>query len=79
MDLLQGMILQANSTIEAAANETVSAGTIKQKSTPEGMMVAYVSIVLMALIPIIIGSFKSVAHHHSQKEKSQVRCIFLMV
>jgi len=49
---------------EAVVNAT--AGT-KVPSTPEGMAIAYGSLVIMALFPIIIGSFRSVRHHKEQK------------
>ena len=42
-------------------------GTAKVPSTPEGMALAYGSLVIMALIPIVIGSFRSVSHHKEQK------------
>lgn len=35
---------------------------VKYKSTPEGMACAYLSIMFMALLPILFGSFKSVKH-----------------
>jgi len=41
--------------------------TTRQPSTPEGMAVAYASLVIMALIPIFIGSYRSVRHHEEQK------------
>lgn len=48
-------------TVDAA--KTISQnGTSKFTPTPEGMACAYVSIMLMALIPIFVGSFKSIKH-----------------
>ena len=41
--------------------------TEKFKASPEGLVVAYSSLLIMALIPIIIGSFKSVKHQFNQK------------
>jgi len=49
-----------------AVNETVN-GTGKPPSTPEGMAVAYGSLVVMALIPIFLGAFRSVKHQDEQK------------
>lgn len=40
----------------------------KIPATPEGMMVAYGSLVIMALIPIFLGSFRSVDSQREQKE-----------
>jgi minor histocompatibility antigen H13 len=45
--------------------------TEKFKATPEGLFLAYSSLVIMALIPIIIGSFKSVKHQSQQKESGE--------
>lgn len=70
------IIQQVNETLSEAASassKTESAGVIKPKSTPEGMMTAYVSLVIMALIPIVVGAFKSVKAHNNQKEQSKVR------
>ena len=41
--------------------------TEKFKATPEGLFVAYSSLLIMALIPIVVGSFKSVKHQTNQK------------
>lgn len=46
----------------------VANATARQPSTPEGMAIAYGSLVVMALLPIIIGSYRSVKHHKEQKE-----------
>lgn len=45
--------------------------TEKFKATPEGLFLAYSSLVVMALIPIIVGSFKSVKHQSNQKESGE--------
>lgn len=42
-------------------------GTGKVPSTPEGMALAYGSLVVMALLPILCGSFRSVKHQQQQK------------
>ena len=49
------------------------------RATPEGMMVAYGSLVIMALIPIYLGSFRSVESQKAQKENhvSFIRIQFL--
>ena len=56
-------------TVEAVENitEAVKNGTGKVPATPEGMAVAYGSLVIMALIPIFVGSFRSIKHHADQK------------
>ncbi|XP_060598615.1 minor histocompatibility antigen H13-like [Ruditapes philippinarum] len=56
-------------------NETVNATaenvTAKIPATPEGMFVAYSSLVIMALIPIFLGSFRSVRYHKEQKASGE--------
>jgi len=54
----------------ASANETE-----KFKATPEGLFLAYSSLLIMALLPIILGSFKSVKH----QQKQQVRLMFYSI
>ena len=41
--------------------------TAKIPATPEGMAIAYGSLFLMAIVPIFIGSFRSVTYHKEQK------------
>jgi len=41
--------------------------TEKVPATPEGMAIAYSSLVVMALVPIFFGSFRSVRYHREQK------------
>ncbi|XP_035667535.1 minor histocompatibility antigen H13-like isoform X1 [Branchiostoma floridae] len=60
----------------AALNETMNGteavnGTARVPSTPEGMAVAYSSLVVMALIPIFVGAFRSVRYHKEQKESGE--------
>jgi len=59
-------IKEAAEAVVEAVNETVNA-TGKPPSTPEGMAVAYGSLVIMALIPIFLGAFRSVKHQDEQK------------
>ena len=66
------VIAQVNATLEQGGLVANVTDTAKPKSTPEGMLTAYVSLVVMALIPIFVGAFKSVDHHLSQKQKSRV-------
>ena len=42
-------------------------GVHKFKATPEGLFLAYASLLIMALIPIVIGSFKSIKHQKNQQ------------
>lgn len=53
----------ANATNGTSTNE-------KPKSTPEGMAVAYTSLIVMAVIPIFFGSFRSVKSHKAQRVRN---------
>lgn len=65
------IIQQANgSQQDTVVNAT--AGSIKFKSTTGGILLAYGSLVIMALIPVVVGSYKSIAHHRRQKKMSEV-------
>ncbi|CAG0879628.1 unnamed protein product [Darwinula stevensoni] len=69
MEATDGDVLQqvVENVTEAAKNATT-----KTPATPEGMAVAYGSLVLMALLPIFYGSFRSVTYHKAQKESGEV-------
>ncbi|XP_071808606.1 minor histocompatibility antigen H13-like isoform X2 [Asterias amurensis] len=53
-------------------NETVANATAKIPATPEGMAVAYGGLVIMALLPIFFGAFRSVKYQKEQKENGEV-------
>jgi minor histocompatibility antigen H13 len=57
--------------VEKTGNENVtefaSNTTTRIPATTEGMAVAYGSLVIMALLPIFFGAFRSVKHHKEQK------------
>jgi hypothetical protein len=59
--------------VEAIINETAKNATAKTPSTPEGMALAYSSLCIKAVVPIIIGAFRSVKYHKAQKVKLEVR------
>jgi len=63
----------AEDVVTAAAGDAVEAAnaTAKVPATPEGMMIAYGSLVIMALIPIFIGAFRSVDSQKEQKENHE--------
>lgn len=54
---------------EAVENATETITGKKVPSTPEGMLVAYGSLVIMAMLPIFFGSMRSVSHQKHQKVK----------
>ena len=55
-----------NDTVEAIINATTN-GTAKRISTPEGMFAAYGSLLVMAVVPIILGSLRSITFQAKQK------------
>ncbi|OXA65165.1 minor histocompatibility antigen H13 [Folsomia candida] len=57
--------------LAAATNASTNGTSTKVPATPEGMMIAYGSLVLMALLPIFFGAFRSVKHHKEQKASYQ--------
>ncbi|KPM08490.1 hypothetical protein NH340_JMT03057 [Sarcoptes scabiei] len=65
MSSSEEVIEKIQSAVVDIVNDTID-GTLKPKAKPEGMMVAYGSLVLMALIPIFYGSFKSISYHKEQ-------------
>ncbi|XP_033097945.1 minor histocompatibility antigen H13-like [Anneissia japonica] len=54
----------------ATLNETANA-TSRIPSTPEGMAVAYSSLLIMALLPIFVGSFRSVKFLKDRKKNGE--------
>lgn len=57
--------------IEAVENATSDKISAKVPSTPEGMAVAYGSLVIMAMLPIVFGSIRSVKLHKMKKESGE--------
>ncbi|XP_033208137.1 minor histocompatibility antigen H13 [Belonocnema kinseyi] len=58
-----------NVIAQAAENLTKNANiTAKIPATPEGMAIAYGSLIIMAVLPIFFGSFRSVRHHKEQQK-----------
>lgn len=60
-DTIANIVLN-ESNLTNGTNETE-----KFKATPQGLFIAYSSLLIMALIPIIIGSFRSVKHQKKQQ------------
>lgn len=68
-DVVKEVVETANESF--SKNDNTTSGRIP--STPEGMAIAYASLVIMAILPIFFGSYRSVKHHKEQ----QVRPIYL--
>lgn len=62
--------------VNATVNETAANATAKVPASPEGMAVAYGSLVILAILPIIIGAFRSVKYHKAQKVTCTVHMAF---
>jgi minor histocompatibility antigen H13 len=62
----------AQATTEEAITEAVVNATeaTKTPASPEGMALAYGSLLIMALLPIFFGSFRSVQSHKENRETS---------
>jgi len=60
----------ASEKVVEAVQEAVN-GTAKVPATQEGMIIAYGSLVVMALIPIFLGSFRSVDSQKEQKDNHE--------
>ncbi|KAJ8686199.1 hypothetical protein QAD02_021993 [Eretmocerus hayati] len=56
------------SQVAENASDTVANATARVPSTPEGMAIAYSSLVIMAILPIFFGSHRSVRHHKEQQK-----------
>lgn len=52
---------------QAAENVTETLTGAKIPATPEGAMVAYFSLIVMAMMPIFFGALRSVKHQTDQK------------
>ncbi|CAC5407494.1 HM13 [Mytilus coruscus] len=57
--------------VNITGNDTAANATAKIPATPEGMAVAYGSLLLMAVFPIFVGAFRSVKYHKEQKESGE--------
>lgn len=63
------LVVNATDTLNATnANATL---TGRAAATPQGLLLAYISLVIMAIIPIWVGSFKSVVFNKKQKESGE--------
>eukprot|EP00794_Sanderia_malayensis_P004914 gene4914-5561_t len=66
------------STLEATINSTLQNATAnnatltgRAAATPQGLLIAYCSLVIMALLPIFFGSFRSIGVKKRQKESGE--------
>ena len=64
--------------VNATMNETAANATTKVPATPEGMAIAYGSLVIMAILPIFFGAFRSVKYHQDQKVLSTICFVYIL-
>lgn len=63
---MEEIVQQVQENFTESANAAATNGTTKMPSTPEGMALAYGTLVVMAMLPIFFGSIRSVKHHKEQ-------------
>ncbi|KAG8038640.1 hypothetical protein G9C98_007347 [Cotesia typhae] len=62
--VIDEVLAQSNKSLAENDNST----STRIPSTPEGMALAYGSLIIMAILPIFFGSYRSVKHHKEQKK-----------
>lgn len=65
--MAESVVNETVANLSAVVNETAKNVTGRAAATPEGMLMAYSSLVLMALLPIFFGSIRSVRCLSEQK------------
>ncbi|XP_019870886.1 minor histocompatibility antigen H13 [Aethina tumida] len=68
-DVVNSFLAQATENL----NENATNTTKKPPSSPEGMAVAYGCLILMALLPIFFGSYRSVVYHKEKKPEKMTK------
>jgi hypothetical protein len=66
--------MDANSSLDTA-DETLNVTaevTGRAVATREGVLTAYVSLIIMAVFPILVGAIRSVDYHRAAREKAKV-------
>ncbi|XP_011308264.1 minor histocompatibility antigen H13 [Fopius arisanus] len=66
---MEGAVNQAVSDVNDSIVENVNKTATHKPASPEGMILAYGSLVIMAILPIFLGSFRSVKHQKEQQQK----------
>lgn len=62
---------------DVAENSTETLSGSKLPASPEGAAVAYGSLIIMAMLPIFFGAFRSVKHQKDQKVQNRYKCVFV--
>ncbi|EDO47550.1 predicted protein [Nematostella vectensis] len=69
--MAESVVNETLANLTAAANETAKNATGRAAATPEGMLTAYTGLIVMALLPIFYGSFRSVHAVLEQKKSGE--------
>lgn len=69
--MAESVVNETVANLTATVNEIAKNATGRAAATPEGMLMAYSSLVLMALLPIFFGSFRSVKYLIEQKKSGE--------
>merc|ERR1712001_529234 len=70
-ETLEEVTSGAESVVENVTEAVVNATSGKIPSTPEGMAIAYGSLVIMACLPIFFGAFRSIKSYEEQKKQGE--------
>ncbi|XP_046813352.1 minor histocompatibility antigen H13 [Vespa crabro] len=62
------MASSINEIVTQASENVTERNNGTSTSTPEGIAIAYGSLVIMAILPIFFGSFRAVKHHKEQQQ-----------
>ncbi|KAF2350866.1 Peptidase A22B signal peptide peptidase [Trinorchestia longiramus] len=65
--MAESVVEEVAKVIVENATEAVKNGTAKEPATPEGILLAYSSLVIMAILPIFFGSYRSISFQEQQK------------
>ncbi|XP_015119978.1 minor histocompatibility antigen H13 [Diachasma alloeum] len=66
---MEGAVNQAVSDVNDSIVDNVNKTSSQDPASAEGMVLAYGSLVVMAILPIFLGSFRSVKHQKEQQQK----------
>lgn len=70
-EVVKETIQEAAETLVQNASEAAANATTRTPSTPEGMAIAYGSLVVMALLPIFFGAFRSIKSYEEMKKQGE--------
>lgn len=59
------MASEAEELVNSTGTENASNLTGREAASREGLVVAYSSLLIMAVLPILVGSVRSVAYHYN--------------